>query len=208
MQADYALWQTKKTAKEKQEFLTSIGLNSFEHAFTHVPYFDVSCMVPYDFMHGELEGTIKNELAAMLYYFIRHRPSWNFTLDKVNAAIREYAWPGGYAPPTFTAGYLEKGTKKKQCQKGAHVHMTSGDVLTFARHSIELLLPLVGDTSDPLWRCWVIHMQYFSILLQHEVTHADIVELDALIYQHHQLFLQDAKNEYGEPPPPTITRVM
>ena len=207
MQADYVMWQTKKTAKEKEEFMASIGLNSFEHAFTRVPHFDVSCMVPYDFMHGELEGTIKNELAAMLYYFIRHRPGWNFTLTKVNAAIRGYSWPDGYAPPTFTAGYLETGTKKKQCKKGAHVHMTSGDVLTFARHSVGLLLPLVGDTSDPLWRCWVIHMQYFNILLQHEVTHADVVELDALIYQHHQLFLQDAKNEYGDPPP-TVTCVM
>ena len=196
MEADFAHWQSLTTESERSAFLTSIGFNTFEHAFVRVPFFDVTCYVPFDFMHGELEGTLKNELAAMLYYFLRRRPSWNFTLDKLNARIREYVWPGGFAPPTFTSGYLEKGTKSKQVKKGAHVHMTSGDMLVFARHSIELMLPLIGDTADPLWQCWIVHIKYLILLLKHRLTYADIVELDKLIYKHHELFLA-ATNEYG-----------
>ena len=203
MAADYAHWKSLKSAKEKEAFATSVGVNTFEHAFVRVPYFDVATYVPYDFMHGELEGTLKNELAAMLYYFLRHRPSWGFTLEKLNEAIKSYSWPGGYAPPMFTKGYLEKGTKANKVKKGAHVHMTAGDMLTFARHSIDLLLPLIGDTSDTLWRCWVLHVRYLRILLQHEISHADLLQLDALIYQHHELFL-DAE-EYGSTTPPHLT---
>ena len=37
---------------------------------------------------------------------------------------------------------------------GCHVHMTVGDMAIFVRHSIDLLLPFVGDVSDPLWQCF------------------------------------------------------
>ena len=195
MAADFAHFQTLSSDTAKAEFLTSIGMNSFSHAFTRVPHFDISRCIPYDFMHCELEGTCKNELAAMLFYFLRKRPTWGFTLAKLNAAIRSYAWPAGFAPPTFTAGYLEKGTKDGKCKTGCHVHMTSGDMAIFMRHSIDLLLPLIKDTADPLWRCWVAHAHYVRLLLQHSLTHTELVELDRLIYKHHELFL--AAKEYG-----------
>ena len=193
---DFATFQSLRTDAERTEFLASIGMNSFTHAFTRVPHFDITRMVPYDFMHVELEGSCKNELAAMLFYFLRKRPTWGFTLEKLNEAIRSYAWPSGFAPPLFTAGYLEKGTKDGKCKKGCHVHMTSGDMAIFMRHSIDLLLPLIGDVDDPLWRCWVAHTRYVRLLLQHSLTHDELVELDRLIYEHHELFL--AASEYGE----------
>ena len=146
-------------------------------------------MVPYDFMHVELEGNLKNELAAMLYYFLRHRPAWQFTLSKLNAAIRAYPWPNGACPSLFTEGYLEKGTKTKEPKTGTHVHMTAGDMMRFAIHSIDLMLPLIGDTSDPLWKCWCVHVKYLRILLRHSLTYGDVLALDKLIYEHHELFL-------------------
>lgn len=186
------------TAAERASYLASIGVSTFtEHAFTRIPLFDLTTMIPYDFMHVELEGSLKNELAAMLYYFIRHRPSWGFTLAKLNAQIREYAWPAGFRVPTFTEGYLEKGTKCDHCKTGCHVHMTSGDVMVFVRHSLDLMLPLIGDTSDPLWQCWIKHVAYIRILMQHSLTADDVVELDRLIYAHHDLFLGDCSAEYG-----------
>ena len=61
---------TLKTDSERNAYLASIGVNTFtEHAFTRVPLFDLTTMIPYDFMHVELEGSLKNELACMLYYF-------------------------------------------------------------------------------------------------------------------------------------------
>ena len=195
---DYATFQTLQSDTQRDDFLASIGMNSFSHAFTRVPHFDICRNVPYDFMHCELEGSCKNELAAMLFYFLRKRPSWGFTLEKLNDAIRSYPWPAGFAPPIFTAGYLEKGTKEGRelkCKTGCHVHMTAGDMAIFMRHSIDLLLPLIGDTSDPLWRCWVAHARYVRLLLQHSLTHAELLTLDRLIYEHHELFL--AAEEYG-----------
>ena len=195
MAEDFAHYQTLPSDAKKDEYLTSIGMNSFSHAFTRVPHFDIARCIPYDFMHCELEGTCKNELAAMLFYFLRKRPTWGFTLEKLNARIRTYPWPSGFAPPTFTAGYLEKGIKGGKCKTGCHVHMTSGDMAIFMRHSIDLLLPLIEDPADPLWRCWVAHAHYVRLLLQHSLTHAELVELDRLIYEHHELFL--AAKEYG-----------
>jgi hypothetical protein len=183
-------FQTLRTQREKDKYLTSLGMNSFAgHAFTRVPHFDLTTMIPYDFMHVELEGSLKNELAAMLYHFIRHRPGWQFSLTALNARIQTYAWPGGYKPPTFTEGYLNKGTTAGLPKKGCHVHMTSGDMMTFARHSIDLMLPLVQDTTDPVWLCWVAHVRYVRLLLQQSLTSDEVVELDWLIYDHHTQFL-------------------
>ena len=53
----------------------------------------------------------------------------------------------------------------------------------------------VYRSSDPLWRCWVAHARYVRLLLQHSLTHAELVTLDRLIYEHHELFL--AAEEYG-----------
>ena len=186
------------TASARTAYLASIGVTTFEeHAFTRIPLFDLCTMIPYDFMHVELEGSLKNELAAMLYYFTRKRADWDFTLAKLNQRIREYAWPSGFRVPSFVEGVLEKGTKAGQCKTGCHVHMTSGDVMVFVRHSIDILLPLVGDTTDPLWRCWVAHVNYVRLLMRKTLTADDVVALDRLIYEHHTLFLE-ASNEYGE----------
>ena len=193
---DYAHFQSLTTATEKNSFLASIGMNTFAgHAFTRVPHFDICTNVPYDFMHVELEGSLKNELAAMLYCFLRKRPGWGFTIDALNDRIRNYPWPGGFSPPTFTKGYLDKGTKSGLPKKGCHVHMTAGDVMLFVRHSIDLLLPLIKDDTDPLWRCWVVHAKYVRLLCQQAITHDELLELDRLIYEHHELFL--ACKEYG-----------
>ena len=60
--------------------------------------------------------------------------------------------------------------------------MTSGDMMLFARHSIDLMLPLIKDTEDPVWQCWVAHIKYFRLLLQHSMTYTEIVHLEELIY--------------------------
>ena len=128
-----------QTETERKAYLQSIGVNTFtDHAFVRVPLFDVCTMIPFDFMHVELEGSLKNELACLIYYFCRHRPGWGFTVEALNKCMREYAWPGGFAPPLFTKGELTKGTSQGQAKTGCHVHMTSGDMMVFARHSIGL----------------------------------------------------------------------
>ena len=141
-------------------------------------------------MHVELEGSLKNELACLIYYFCRQRPGWGFTVEALNKCMREYAWPGGFAPPLFTKGELTKGTNKGQAKIGCHVHMTSGDMMVFVRHSIDLLLPLVKDQNNPVWKSWVAHIKYFHLLLQHTITEAELLQVDRLIYEHHRLFIE------------------
>ena len=88
-----AHYMTLSTTAARTAYLSSIGVGTFhEHAFTRIPLFDLCTMIPYDFMHVELEGqpspcslytavtthpiafcaigSLKNELAAMFYYFI------------------------------------------------------------------------------------------------------------------------------------------
>ena len=191
MQEDYHAFLLLRTQKERDDFMAARGVNSYDaHAFMRVPHFDICTMVPYDFMHVELEGSLKNELAAMLYIFLRQRKQWNFTLQRLNAAIRDYAWPNGARPPDFTEGYLEKGTSEGDAKTGTHVHMTAGDMLRFAVHSIDVMLPLIKDPKDAFWVCWVTHVKYLRILLQHKITYAEVIELDRLIYEHHTLFLK------------------
>ena len=120
------------------------------------------------------------------------------SLAAVNQRIREYQWPAGFHPPTFTEGYLEKGTKGGLCKKGCHVYMTSGDMMVFARHSVDLLLPLIGDVNDPLWRCWVAHVRYVRLLMQPQISLEEVALLDQLIYEHHDLFLNACADAYGE----------
>lgn len=48
---------TLRSSTERNSFLASIGVTTFhEHAFTRIPLFDLCTMIPYDFMHVELEG--------------------------------------------------------------------------------------------------------------------------------------------------------
>ena len=65
----------------------------------------------------------------------------------------------------------------------------------FVRHSIDVMEPLIGDTEDILWRCWVLHAKYVRLLFQHSLTHAELLELDQCIHAHHELFL--SAEEYG-----------
>lgn len=160
-----------------------------------MPHFDVCKCIPYDMMHVELEGLLKNELAAMLFYFVRKR-DWGFTLTALNERLNSYAWPGNYRPPTFTSGALEVGTKDGKCKKGCHVHMTAGDMLVFARHSIDVMLPLIKDPQDPCWQAWILHVSYVRLLMQHEISDEEVQQLDELIYLHQEAFL-DHDKEYG-----------
>ena len=63
---------------------------------------------------------------------------------------------------------------------------------TYTLQSVELLSPLLNDddTQLPEWRCWLLHVEYLKILLQHSFTAADLVKLDNLIIEHQTLFLQ------------------
>ena len=193
----------KPSAKARDAYLASIGVNTFDHAFVDIPHFDVCSWCPQDFMHVECEGLLKLELAAVIFYMVRCVHAT--TLEAINQAIYNYQWEGGAAnrPPYFTDGILE-GTRppagsgiKAMPKQGCHVHMTAGDTLRFTLHSTEVLGPLLGKhTSSKVWQCWLKHVHYVSVLMQHQITEAQIQTLDQLIFEHQEAFLSIP--EYSE----------
>ena len=50
-------------ATERAQFEESIGVRTWQHAYTRIPYFDVMMHVPKDLMHVELEGNLLERLA-------------------------------------------------------------------------------------------------------------------------------------------------
>jgi hypothetical protein len=187
---------TTKTGRE--DYLKSIGVNTFEHAFCDLPHFDHTTMIPEDFMHGEGEGVLKGELAALIFCIVNRR-DWGVSLKDINNAMYQYNWDGGAAnrPSYFTDGILKgtappvESTLKHSIPKaGAHVHMTAGDTIRFTLHSVEILGPLIaGHWDDPIWQCWLLHVHYASILMQHSITAEQISLADELIFKHQTALL-------------------
>jgi hypothetical protein len=70
-------------------------------------------------------------------------------------------------------------------KKGCHVHMTSGDMMQFALHSLAIFQALGVPDNNPALCCWRTHIEYFRLLLQHSLTDAEVLKIDALIYSHH-----------------------
>jgi hypothetical protein len=59
-------------------------------------------------------------------------------------------------------------------------------MLTFALHSPALFRQLGVPDSDVCFQCWLTHLEYVSILMQHSISAADLKRADNLIKDHHR----------------------
>ena len=188
-----------------EEKMKSAGWKSWSHAFERCgPHFDFCRQVPYDLMHVEPEGLLKGECAHFIFYCVRIK-RW-FSLDDLNKRLDAYPFPGGGKQiPYFSEGLI-KGREAKdmpvkkrkwgeeeapQAPKyvpapGAHVHMTSGQMLTFSQHSPQLFLDLGVPPDDPAFCAWLTHISYMNILMQHSISSDEVKCVDELIKQHQQ----------------------
>ena len=199
-----------ETCGNDESAMSAAGWKSWAHAFTRCgPHFDFLISVPEDLMHDEFEGIVKAEAAHFIFYCIRTKGY--FTLDDLNHALDTYSWPGGARPMNyFTDSFLVGDTAKKVMEKqvkkakrdgskapareqgdpshtpkaGAHVHMTAGQMLTFALHSPQLFLNLNVPADDPAYLVWLDHVKYLNLLMQHSITIEQISEIDRLITKH------------------------
>ena len=178
--------------------MANAGWKSWSHAFARCgPFFDYLKQCPYDLMHVEPEGLLKGECAHFIFYCIRVK-QW-FDIDKLNAALDAYSFPGGGKQvPYFGEGLLKgKGAAKQAAKRaktasatttpgeskfvpssGCHVHMTAGQMLTFSQHSVQIFLGLGVPWDDPAFTAWRTHLTYMSICMQHRITKEEIQEID------------------------------
>ena len=196
-----------------QKKMHAAGWKSWSHAFTRCgPHFDFLVSVPEDVMHDLFEGITKGELAHFIFYCEREKGF--FKLDDLNKWLDRYDWPGGSRPcPYFTRSFLlgetattgksKAAKRKKQTveegeeetesaaagfvpKSGAHVSMTAGQMLTFARHSTQLFINLGVPLDDPAFQAWQTHITLINLLMQHSLTPEEIQEIDKNILSHQE----------------------
>ena len=69
--------------------------------------------------------------------------------------------------------------------------MTSGQMLQFVIHSLEIMRPIMPAAAllSPEYAAWVAHVKYFSALMANTFTESSIEALDDLIYDAQEQFL-------------------
>ena len=178
----------RSTDVTQAEFMSSIGVTTWKHAFTRIPYFDVIRNVPRDLMHIELEGNLKVHAYGFLYMAIKkHR--W-FTRAQLNQRISQFPFLHD-RPPCIPKTSL-KGRKGTLPAKRGAISMTSGQMLQFVIHSLEILRPLMSVNAlshSPLWAAWVAHVKYFSAMMKMHFTEQSIIDLDHLIWDAQTKFI-------------------
>lgn len=180
-----------KAAKARISYQDSIGVNSYQHAYTRIPYFDVISYVPRDLMHVELEGNLKVHLYGFLYMAIK-KYKW-FTRAELNARIRAFPFLSKVRrPPVIPATTLKGRTGILPSGKGS-IPYTSGQMLHFVLHSLELFKPLLrrhpSSFQSPEYLAWVAHVRYFAALMKPSFTEETIANVDQMIFKAQTLFL-------------------
>ena len=148
----------------QREYMTAVGVTTFQHAYRRIPLFRAIEYVPRDLMHVELEGNLKVHLYAFLYTCTSR--GW-VTREALNRAILAFRWPGGAYVPDIPAATL-KGKAGGVPKKGGSIPYTSGQMLTFVSQSLALLRSVVSETAlqSAHWQSWVAHVRYFMGLMQ------------------------------------------
>ena len=174
--------------KAKEAAMKRIGVKTFNHAFTRIPYVCGVETLPKDLMHVELEGNLKVHLYGFLYMAIR-KYNW-FTLKMFNAAVKAFDFDGEQRPPPITTRQL-RGCRGGMPRRDGTVVMTAGQMLAFALASVEIfrpLLPAAAFASNE-YAAWVAHIHYFQLLMARRFSDASIATLAAAIKTAQDLFL-------------------
>lgn len=178
--------------EERKEHMSDWGIKTYLHAFTRIPYFRALQYIPRDLMHVELEGNLKVHLHAFLYTAVK-KNKW-FTLAGLNAQIRDFHFASGKRRPPPIPKRALKGAKGKRPSPKGSIPYTSGHMLQFTLHSLEIMRPLLSPAArqSAEFRAWEAHVQYFSAMMRSEFTDDSIAALDALIREAQQQFLNIA----------------
>jgi hypothetical protein len=168
------------------------GINKYFYAWDpeHVPGADPVNGTPQDCMHLFPDGLLRIEGAWMLYCMCKVMGKG--LLAEVNRAIRLYRkWPADVRIPSLHSNVLE-GQRGGKPKREAVLRLTGSQMMWFALHSRQLIYPLLSEKArtHPAWLCWCKLVEVWTLVVQHEISRADIERLDDLIVEHSTLFDQ------------------
>jgi hypothetical protein len=173
----------------RAQYMASVGVNTFEHAYSRIPHFRAMSTIGRDLMHCECTGSANLPHHSYAFLYMGIKLKW-FTRLEVNGVIKRAQ------SPHFRCPKIQKvtltGVKGNLPSPKGHLSYTAGQMVQFALHSVEILRPLVNDTitSHPIWKAWVAHCRYFQAAMKTEFTTNEVHQLDQLIVASQTLFLQ------------------
>jgi len=172
--------------RERAAHMQRLGINNFESSLLLSGFQIWGAAI--DYMHAECEGNCTKHLLGFSAVAIKKK-KW-MSLAELNAAIRDHPWPPGCHPQPMAESsiVLNNGLAQSSMTYGG---MTAHDMLVFMVHSPAILGRFVPDDAweGPLWRCWCLHVEYFTMLIQRRFSLEDVRRLDATIYRMQTLFL-------------------
>ena len=117
-------------------------------------------------MHVELEGNLKVHLHGFLYTAV-NKYKW-FKLAQLNAQIRDFHFASGKRRPPPIPKRALKGAKGKRPNPKGSIPYTSGHMLQFTLHSLEIMRPLLSPAArqSAEFRAWEAHVRYFSAMMR------------------------------------------
>jgi hypothetical protein len=179
-----AKYDAATSQKERDAVLKEYGAQNFREG-TFFPCWDF-WGAPQDLMHVELEGLLKDELYLVLFEMAKH--GW-ITCKEFNKAKEKHRWPGGARLCDLKPEHFQGQTGGKPKRNYKSLPFSAHDMLLLVVDSIVLLQPFVKDWNADFWQCWLLHVEYFTLLLSDAFSLSDVRHLDSLIYRHQMLFL-------------------
>jgi len=179
-----AKYDAATSQKERDAVLKEYGAQNFREG-TFFPCWDF-WGAPQDLMHVELEGLLKDELYLVLFEMAKH--GW-ISCKEFNKAKEKHRWPGGARLCDLKPEHFQGQTGGKPKRNYKSLPFSAHDMLLLVVDSIVLLQPFVKDWNADFWQCWLLHVEYFTLLLSDAFSLSDVRHLDSLIYRHQMLFL-------------------
>lgn len=179
-----AKYDAATSQKERDAVLKEYGAQNFREG-TFFPCWDF-WGAPQDLMHVELEGLLKDELYLVLFEMAKH--GW-ISCKEFNKAKEKHRWPGGARLCDLKPEHFQGQTGGKPKRNYKSLPFSAHDMLLLVVDSIVLLRPFVKDWNADFWQCWLLHVEYFTLLLSDAFSLSDVRHLDSLIYRHQMLFL-------------------
>lgn len=166
-----------KTVAERRELSSKFGLNS-KSVLSSVNHFSLVTDILYDPMHILLEGVIPKEISLFLQYMVRDagymsRKTLNETLGKFTFAMS-----------------VSKTDYPRPVESDFSLVTSASASLVFILHLPLILDQFIQDENEPHTQCLLLLCWITQIVLSPIITADGMSDLENLIAEHHECYIQ------------------